>query len=246
MRHYVVISDLQIPANDKVATRNLKKFIAKYKPDGVLCVGDEADLHGLSRWAQGTPAEYERTLGKDRDEVVETLYDLKVDHLVRSNHGDRLYNSIMKRVPNLLGAPELEYSRFFRHAEIGVTYHTKPYKIPDTDWVMVHGDEQAINSHGGLTALGASRRHGKSVVCGHTHRLGISSFSEASGGFLGRILTGFEVGHLMNEREAGYTKGTMNWQKGFGILYVHRGHVNPVPVYVEKDGSFVVEGKRFG
>ena len=106
----------------------------------------------------------------------------------------------MKRVPNLLGAPELEYSRFFRHAEIGVTYHTKPFKIPDTDWIMVNGDEQAINSNAGLTALGASRRHGKSVVCGHTHRLGISSFSEASGGSVGRTMVGFEVGHLMNEQ----------------------------------------------
>lgn len=246
MRHYIVISDLQIPYNDKAATRNLAKFIAKYKPDDVLCVGDEADLHGLSRWAQGTPAEYERTLGQDRDEVVDTLYELKVKHLVRSNHGDRLYNSIMKRVPNLLGAPELEYTRFFKHKEIGVTYHTTHYNIPETNWVMCHGDETPISPHAGQSALNGARRRGKSVVSGHTHRLGISSFSEASGGVLGRILTGFEVGHLMDERKAGYTKGIMNWQKGFGILYVHRGKVQPVPVYVEKDGSFIVEGKRFG
>jgi hypothetical protein len=111
---------------------------------------------------------------------------------------------------------------------------------------MVHGDEQSIKPQGGLTALEAAKRHGKSVVCGHTHRQGISSFSEASGGVLGRILTGFEVGHLMDEKQAYYTRGTMNWQKGFGLIYVDRKRVQPVAIPIERDGSFIVEGKRFG
>lgn len=151
----------------------------------------------------------------------------------------------MKRLPGLLGAPELEIENFLRLKELGIKYHQKPYAIPNSNWIMVHGDEQAMNNNAGLTALGAARRHGKSVVCGHTHRQGISSFSEASGGVLGRVLTGFEVGHLMDERKAGYTKGTMNWQKGFGILYVDRGNVAPVAIKIERDGSFIVEGKRY-
>ena len=111
---------------------------------------------------------------------------------------------------------------------------------------MVHGDEQAINHNAGLTALGAARRHGKSVVCGHTHRQGISSFTTASGGVLTGTLTGFEVGHLMDVSKAHYTRGTFNWQKGFGLLYVDRKGVTPMAIPVEKDGSFVVEGKRYG
>jgi len=43
-----------------------------------------------------------------------------------------------------------------------------------------------------------------------------------------------------------YMKGVMNWQKGFGILYVDGDKVSPVPVPIERDGSFVVEGKRYG
>jgi hypothetical protein len=141
--------------------------------------------------------------------------------------------------------PELEYENFMGFKTLGIKFHRKPYEISH-DWIMVHGDEQAINHNAGLTALGAARRHGKSVVCGHTHRLGLSAFSEASGGVLGRILQGLEVGHLMDEKQAYYTRGTFNWQKGFGLLYVDRKGTTPVAVPIDKQGSFVVEGKRYG
>jgi hypothetical protein len=173
------------------------------------------------------------------------LAELQVQHLSRSNHSARLYNSLSKRLPGLIGLPELTIERFLRLDELGIKYHSKPYQFHE-DWVMVHGDEQSIKPHGGLTALEAAKRHGKSVVCGHTHRQGISSFTTASGGVLTGILTGFEVGHLMDETLAYYTKGTMNWQKGFGIIYIDRKRVQPVAIPVERDGSFIVEGKRFG
>ena len=182
---------------------------------------------------------------RDRDRTVEVLAELQVRHLSRSNHSARLYNALSRRLPGLLGLPELTIEGFLKLNELGITYHHKPYEFAP-GWVMVHGDEQSIKPQGGLTALEAAKRHGKSVVCGHTHRQGISSFSEASGGVLGRILTGFEVGHLMDEKQAYYTRGTMNWQKGFGLIYVDRKRVQPVAIPIERDGSFIVEGKRFG
>jgi hypothetical protein len=47
---------------------------------------------------------------------------------------------------------------------------------------MGHGDEGRLYNHAGQTALGLATRTGKNVVCGHTHRQGISS---ASHGFAG-------------------------------------------------------------
>lgn len=244
IKRIVVISDLQVPFHDKKAVKNVASFIRKFKPDDVLCVGDEIDFQTISRWSTGRD-EWSGSIGRDRDATVEILGELQVRHLSRSNHSARLYSSLSKRLPGLIGLPELTIEGFLRLKELGITYHQKPYEFAP-NWVMVHGDEQAINSNGGLTALGAAKRHGKSVVCGHTHRQGISSFSEASGGVLGRILTGFEVGHLMDEKQAYYTRGTMNWQKGFGLIYVDRNRVQPVAIPVEKDGSFIVEGKRYG
>jgi hypothetical protein len=43
-----------------------------------------------------------------------------------------------------------------------------------------------------------------------------------------------------------YAKGTQNWQMGFAILYVDKEKVSPVLVPMEKDCSFIVEGKRYG
>ena len=244
MKRIVVISDLQVPFHDERAVRNVAAFIRKYKPDDVLCVGDEIDFQTISRWSSGRD-EWSGTIGRDRDRTVEVLSELQVQHLSRSNHSARLYNALSRRLPGLLGLPELTIEGFLKLKQLGITYHTKPYEFAP-GWVMVHGDEQSIKPQGGLTALEAAKRHGKSVVCGHTHRQGISSFSEASGGVLGRILTGFEVGHLMDEKQAYYTRGTMNWQKGFGLIYVDRKRVQPIAIPIERDGSFIVEGKRFG
>ena len=122
----------------------------------------------------------------------------------------------------------------------------KPYEIPGTNWIMVHGDEQSTKPQGDITALEAAKRHGKSVVCGHTHRQGISSYTQSSGGLEVSRLTGFEVGHMMDTKQAYYTKGTFNWQAGFGVMYVDRKRVVPIAVPIEKDGSFMFEGKVYG
>ena len=177
MKRIVVISDLQVPFHDERAVRNVAGFIRRWRPDDVLCVGDELDFQTISRWSSGRD-EWSGTIGADRQRAQSVLFELGVTHIVRSNHTDRLYKALASRLPGLIGLPELEYENFMDFKTLGIKFHRKPYEIT-SDWIMVHGDEQAINHNAGLTALGAARRHGKSVVCGHTHRLGVSAFSEA-------------------------------------------------------------------
>jgi hypothetical protein len=241
----VVVSDLQVPYHDEVAVKNLGAFIRAWKPHKVVTIGDEIDLPQISRWTEGTPGWYEQTLGEDRDQAVQVLYDLQVTDMIRSNHTDRLYNVIMKKIPAFLALPELKFEKFMKLDELGITFHKKPMPIAP-NWIAIHGDEQGINPNAGLTALGAARRHGKSVICGHTHRAGRSAFTEASGGVLGRVLHGVEVGNLMNFRQAGYTKGTANWQQAFATIETDGKRVNVQLVYIEKDGTFIVSGKRYG
>ena len=245
MKKTVVIPDLQCPYEDSHVVRNLSIFIKAFRPDAVVTIGDEIDLPQISRWTEGMPGWFEQTLGDDRDQAVEVLWSLvehsKEAHMIRSNHTDRLYNVIMKKIPAFLALPELRFEKFMRLDELGITYHKKPYAF-QKGWVAVHGDEQGINPNAGLTALGAARRHGLSVICGHTHRAGQSAFTEASGGKIGRILRGVEGGHLMDVRKAGYTKGTMNWQQAFVIVEDSQVTL----INLEKDGTFVVNGRRYG
>ena len=245
MKRTIVWPDLQCPYEDQHVVRNFELFAKAFKHDSVVTIGDEIDLPQISRWTENTPGWYEQTLGDDRDQAVEVLWSLvehaKEAHMIRSNHTDRLYNVIMKKIPAFLALPELRFEKFMRLDELGITYHKKPYAFAK-GWVAVHGDEQGINPNAGLTALGAARRHGISVVCGHTHRAGSSAFTEASGGKIGRILRGVEGGHLMDVRKAGYTKGTMNWQQAFIIVE----DTQVTLINLEKDGTFIVGGRRYG
>ena len=245
MERICIVSDLQIPYHDPRAVNNLIDFIKRYKPDRVVSIGDEIDLPQVSKWEKGRMGEYAGTIGKDRDATVKILEKLRVTDVIRSNHTDRLFNYIASYAPGLYGIPELQLENFLRLPELGITYWRKPMPIAP-NWVAVHGDHGRISQVAGQTALKQALQHGKSLVCGHTHRLGLSSVTEASGGIVGRILTGLEVGNLMDFKKAHYTHGSANWQQGFGLLYVDGRNVTPVAVPVAKDGSFVVEGKRYG
>jgi hypothetical protein len=245
MKRTVIVPDLQVPYHDEVAVKNVAAFIKAYRPDSVITLGDEIDLPQISRWTEGMPGWFEQTLGDDRDQAVEVLWSLvehaKEAHMIRSNHTDRLYNVIMKKIPAFLALPELRFEKFLKLDELGIVYHKKPYAF-QKGWVAVHGDEQGTNPNAGLTALGAARRHGLSVICGHTHRAGMSAFTEASGGRVGRILRGVEGGHLMDVSKAGYTRGTMNWQQAFVLVE----DTQVTLINLEKDGTFVVNGRRYG
>jgi predicted phosphodiesterase len=249
MKRTVVVPDLQVPYHDPVAVKNVAAYIKAVRPDSVVTLGDEIDLPQISRWTENTPGWYEQTLAADRDEAVEVLWSLvehtKDAHMIRSNHTDRLYNVIMKKIPAFLALPELRFEKFMKLDELGITYHKKPYAVA-RGIVAVHGDEQSIKPQPGLTALEAARRHGISVICGHTHRAGQSAFTEASGGKIGRILRGWEGGHLMDVRQAHYTKGTMNWQQAFIVIEEIGTNVQVSIINLEKDGTFVVSGKRYG
>jgi hypothetical protein len=245
MRRIVVVSDMQIPFHDQHALKNLVSFIKSFKPDEVVTIGDEIDFNTISRFADGTPEAYEQTLGDDRDAAVQVLYDLQVSHMVRSNHSDRLYTKIMLKIPSFLSLPELRFEKFMKLDELGITYHRSAFNIAP-GWVAVHGDHTPLKMHGGLSALEAARRYGKSVISGHTHRMGRSSYTEAINGRRGRILHGVEVGNLMDMSKAGYVKGYANWQSGFAIMYVKDNNVQVDLIYIEKDGTFIVAGKRYG
>jgi len=126
IKRIVVVSDLQIPYHDRVATRNLASFIKKFKPDQVVTIGDEIDLPQISNWEEGRMGSFAQTLDDDRNEAVDTLWELGVTDCIRSNHTDRLYNIIMAKVPAFGALPELRFEKFMKFDELGITFHKNP------------------------------------------------------------------------------------------------------------------------
>ena len=248
INRWLVISDIQAPYQLDPAIKNLKKLAKRERFDSVLVVGDEMDFQTISRWAEKTPLAYEQTIHADRELCKQILWDLseysRECHIIRSNHSDRLFNTLLK-TPGLLSLPELQYPKFMGFAEMGMTYHKTAYEF-HPGWVLAHGDEGNMSQHAGITALNLAKKWGKSVVCGHTHRLGMSAYSEAIGSHY-RPLYGVEVGNLMNRQKASYLRySAANWQGGFAILEAVGKTLTPTLVPVNKDGSFTVLGRYYG
>ena len=246
MNVIVAIPDLQVPFHTPKAVNNIADFIKKFKPTTVVSVGDEMDFQTISKWSSGTILEYEGTISKNRDETVRILEQLQISHMARSNHTDRLFNYISIKAPGLLGIPELTLENFLKLPELGITLHNEPYELAP-GWLLMHGDEGSQNSTAGQTALGLAKRTNMSVICGHTHRQASIPFTQAYTGGEVKTIYGFETGNLMDYSKAKYIKGGMtNWQHGFGLLYVDGKTVTPAAIPIQKDGSFIADGFKWG
>ena len=245
MSHKVFIApDLQVPFQDRAFVAAMADAIYDLKDEGdrVCSIGDEMDMQTISRWAEGTPLAHQRSIGKDRDETVEVLRDLQVTDMIRSNHTDRLYNYVMKNAPGLLGLPELGLREFFRLDDLGITFHENGWRFAP-GWIALHGDEAGASQISGQTARGLSTKTGLSVVCGHSHRLGMIPTTLSVNGVVTRTQFAIEVGHAMDLRKATYAK-THNWQQGWCVLHIDGKTVTPELIPVVNKG-FTIMGKRY-
>jgi predicted phosphodiesterase len=252
MERIVVLSDMQIPYHDKKMVDAVMQFVGEYEPDQLFCVGDEADSPEPSRWTKGTAGEYAGTLQKGLDSTAAIMKGFKEAigdrpfHVMRSNHGDRIENYINRYAPALASLRSLEYQTLLGYRENDITYHDRPWRF-SSGWLLAHGDEGSLVKTAGGTALSLARKCGLSVVCGHTHRIGIQHEHTAVNGSITSRLYGVEVGNMMDMSKASYLgTGGANWQHGFAVLYKNdKGIITPTIVTIT-NRSFVVEGVEYG
>jgi len=236
MRRVVVLSDLQIPYHDPVALKKVISFIKWYRPNELWCVGDELDAPEPSRWNKGMAGEYAPTLQDSIDQTYNIMADFrdalgrnKPFIIQRSNHTDRIQTYIRKYAPAFGSLESLKIEELLGYSSLGIQYlHRFKELLPG--WVMAHGDEGRSVQVPGSTAMSLAKKLGKSVVCGHTHKLGLQHETTGLYG-KNRTVYGLEVGHLMDMRQASYlTSGIANWQQGIGILVEKNRKVIPYAV----------------
>jgi predicted phosphodiesterase len=236
MRKILVLSDIQYPYQDPVAIKAVLSLIKHEKPHELWCVGDELDAPQPSRWNKGMAGEYENTLQDDIDGLHNLMLDFrnalgwrKPFIVQRSNHTDRIETYISKYAPALRNLRSTKVEELIGYDELNIQYlHRFKELLPG--WVMAHGDEGRAVQVPGSTALSLAKKLGKSVVCGHTHKLGLQHETTGLYG-KNKTLFGLEVGHLMDMKQASYlTSGIANWQQGVGILVEHNRKVTPYAV----------------
>lgn len=252
-RRTVVISDTQHPFHDRKAVKAVIRFIGDTQPDEVIHIGDLADYPQPSRWNKDTRGEFEGSIYADSEliktsffEPLRAVYDGPLG-VHEGNHDLRPREYLEKNAPALAGTGAFNVETLLDFERFGVQLLPEFYDIAP-GWVSTHGHRGGItmgSKIAGNAAMGAARKFGKSVIMGHTHRLGIITETKGYGGKITSQLTGFEVGNLMDMRLAQYLKGaTANWQSGFGILDVDGQHVTPTAVRIEK-GRFMVDGRTW-
>lgn len=199
-------------------------------------MGDELDAPEPSRWNKGYAEEYEETLQDSIDMTFEIMSDFRAALgrskpfiIQRSNHTDRIEKYIRKYAPAFAPLRNLRIENLLGYSSLNITYlHKMKELLPG--WVMAHGDEGRLSSVPGSTAMKLATRLNRSVVCGHTHRLGLQHDTSGLYG-KNRTIFGLEVGHLMDIKQASYLmSGVANWQQGIGILMEKNRKVVPYAV----------------
>lgn len=248
-RSIVVLPDTQVPYHDKRYVNALIQFVKDYQPDELTHVGDGLDAPEPSRWNKGMAGEYATTLqhsidefqgmmGGFRDALGDKPFKFKM-----GNHDERVQVYVNRYAPALASLTSLKFEELTGLNALNVEVHHNVFDVAP-GWVMAHLHETGLNRTPGGTAMGLARKIGKSVVGGHTHKVGLQ---HETTGYNGKVRTifGMEVGHAMSMRDASYLKyGGANWVQGFGILHTDGRNTWPQVVTVQ-GRSFRVDGKIY-
>lgn len=190
---------------DPAARRAVLKFIADFKPQRVIHLGDFCDTAALRAGA------HERDdVDSDIDAGLQFLIEIGATDVLCGNHEDRLWRLQHDRNP-LVAALS---GRIIREIEDHCTKH----RVRLVPWDGVHQSLTLGNytlMHGVMFGENATRDHAEAfgnVIHAHTHRPGIATGRRSD------FPLGFGVGTLTRRREMDYAKGrraTLAWGQAF-------------------------------
>lgn len=248
----VIISDTQIPFHDKAATKAVLRFIGEFQPDEVVHIGDLMDYPQPARWSKGTREEFETNI-EDHSLYARTHFLKPLRELhggpVKVHEGN---HDLRPRAYLAKYAPALDRSKAF-HME--TLLHFNDFGIERADdfnelapgWITTHGHvgNISLSQIAGRTATNAAVKFAKSVIIGHTHRLGMGNHTVGYAQAVSNTYSGVEVGNLMDMKQAHYLKGgTANWQQGFAVTRTSEKHTQ-VDLIQIRNKRFMVDGHTY-
>ena len=242
-----VLPDLHAPAHHEGIMQAIKEWLHDYQPHLLILIGDVCDAFGLSAWPKGprVPSDLNNELWEARKLIDELIEISGCVHcfIIMGNHEDRARRWLMNygaTISRVTGAESHEPILSF-HELMGYKPGDKVTFIYDAQQAGGFGGGLYINDdlrfiHGYIVRPrpGASPRavadgDMKSVVHGHTHRLG-ANFREILRG----VIRAYEIGNLVNPMHPmmAYANLLNNWHPGFLAAEVVNGKVlgNLVPI----------------
>lgn len=242
----IIIPDVHLPYEDKYAVNHLFDMIEQVRPERVIQVGDLLDMKAPARWSKGTAAEYCNSVRAEADAGVAFWHELRQAAgdaelvWITGNHEDRLRAYVNAYAP-ALGDIVPDVADLMQLSKFNVKHPKRqPYALaPGVS--AIHG--KLLATKAAQSARKEMLRHNKSIVQGHTHRLGVIYETTDRPRFA------LEAGWLGDIRRAGsYLDffGVADWQQGFGHLHVDGKRVTPGVVHVHEKGRFAFHGRTYG
>lgn len=244
-----IVSDIQYPFHARKEVKAVVRAIGEAQPDEVVLIGDCLDFPQPSRWNKDTRGEFEGSIFEDcqgfQERFLQPLREVYGGKLGmhEGNHDLRPREYLAKYAPALDRSKAFNIEVLCDFEAFDMELLPAFYEVAP-GWISTHGHlgKISLSRIPGNSALGAAKKFGKSVVMGHSHKQGLLSHTTGYGGNVSRIVTGMEVGNLMDMKMASYLKlATADWQSGFGILTVDGQSVKPELVPIVK-GKFSVDG----
>lgn len=223
----LVISDLHIPFGHKDTVAFLTEIKKVYKPDKIVCIGDEVDKHAMSFHDSDPDLP---SAGDELEESIEGLQPIyklfpEVD-LVDSNHGSMVYRKSKHH-----GIPRKyikNYGDVLEAPKGWKWYH---------DLVIKASDGQLIYFHHGLKAKGlqVAQQLGMCFVQGHYHNtfeIGYSSTPE-------KLIWNMTVGCLIDDKSLAfaYNKTTLG-RPIIGCGIIIDGQPMLIPMILNKGSNW--------
>jgi hypothetical protein len=210
MAKRVVILGKCDPVEDAKVLNAVAGFVSDTRPDEVICIDPSGSLIKQLR------ASY--------------------DGLIGAHESDRYAQA--RKHPGLVDVPAALVENLLDFDGVGVRLLPEFHKVCQGWITTAKVDCVAPSRIAGNTALNAARKFNTSVVLGHTGRMGIASHSYGYSGRIDKMLTGVEVGTLVDRKVA----RSFNGQQGFGLLTIDGDHVKPELAAIGK-GEFTVDGR---
>lgn len=249
IRRVIVLPDMHIPFEDKKSLKAVEKFIADYRWDDYVCLGDLLDFDQLSKFNKDNLRKLDgRRVLKDY-EIANQILDRHQNiiraknpdctfTLLQGNHCERIERFIDK-VPSFEGILEVE---------IGLRLKERGFK-----WVRswtnreLHRIGKLHFSHGDYVGkYHASKmidNYGVNIAYGHTHD--IQNYTKTILGKDKHIMAQ-SLGYLADESKLDYMKNRPNnWCQAIGVAFVQPNGSFNLQVITIINHKFVWEGKLY-
>ena len=229
----LVIGDLHIPFIDYSCLELVLAFIRWWKPKCIVINGDALDCWALSKFSKDPS----RALDvKPEIDLAKRILlrikraagpDCKIIYLF-GNHEFRFYSYVTSNAPAIHSLISLKQELAIEGIKV-IDHQSREQYMQMGEFLIGHFHK--VNQHSAYTAKNLVSAKVKSLIQGHTHRMGMYTVSTFSG-----LFQGFEGGCLCHDT---YVQSP-NWQQGFITLepYNNGTECNVFPVLINRSSGF--------